>query len=98
MLSCGHTSPKVDLLTRYVKFFLSLRKSASKEVQLLSRYLGGHVQYVTGRNLMLIQDIVNLSPWNISNTKLKEALISAETVEVPMVDRWRLPYLSTLLF
>ena len=47
--------------------------------------------------MRLIQDTVKLNPWNISNTKLKVALVSAETVEVPMVDRWRLPYLCTLL-
>ena len=97
ILSCGHTSAKVDILTRYVKFFMSLRKSASKEVQVLSRYLGRDVQSVTGSNLRLIQETVKLNPWNISNTNLKVALISAETVEVPMVDRWRLPYLCTLL-
>lgn len=66
-------------------------------MKVLSRYLGRDVQSVTGRNLRLIQDTVKLNPWNISNTKLKVALVSAETVEVPMVDRWRLPYLCTLL-
>ena len=76
---------------------MSLRKSASREVQVLSRYLGKDVQSVTGRNLRLIQETVKLNPWNISNNKLKMALISAETVEVSMVDRWRLPYLCTLL-
>ena len=74
ILSCGHTSAKVDILSRYVKFFHSLRSSASKEVQ---------TQSVTGRNLRLIQ--------------IRQALISSETVEIPIVDRWRLPYLSSLL-
>ena len=48
LLSCGHTSAKVDILSRYVKFFHSLRKSASHEVQVLSRYLARDVQSVTG--------------------------------------------------
>ena len=63
LLSCGHTSAKVDILSRYVKFFHSLRKSASHEVQVLSRYLARDVQSVTGRNLRLVQETANLDPW-----------------------------------
>jgi hypothetical protein len=47
--------------------------------------------------LRLAQDISHLNPWNTPYGKLKQALVSAETVEVPLMDRWRLPYLCTLL-
>ena len=97
LLSCGHTSARADILTRFVKFFHSLRNSASQEVKILSRYLARDVQSVTGKNLRLVQDITHLNPWNTPYRKLKQALISAETVEVPPMDRWRLPYLCTLL-
>ena len=29
--------------------------------------------------------------------RLKKAVMKAEVVEVPLVDRWRIPYLSSLL-
>ena len=49
LLCCGYTSAKVDIMTRYQKFFSSLRSSASYEVQVLSRYLARDVQSVTGK-------------------------------------------------
>ena len=84
-------------LSRYVKFFHSLRSSASKEVQTLSRYLARDVQSVTGRNLRLIHDLSHQNPWTATLGQIRQALISSETVEVPIVDRWRLPYLCSLL-
>ena len=97
LLCCGHTSAKVDILLRYVKFFKSLRFSASKEVQVLCRYVARDVQSVTGKNLQLVKGISHLDPWTCSYGKLKAALITAELVEVPQQDRWRLPYLCSLL-
>ena len=38
LLSCGYQSERVDILTRFAKFFHSLRASACKEVQILSRF------------------------------------------------------------
>ena len=97
MLCCGNTSAKVDILSRYAKFFHSLRFSASKEVQVLCRYVARDVQTVTGKNLQLLKDITGMDPWTTSNGRLKEALVGAELVEVPERDRWRLPYLGSLL-
>ena len=97
LLCCGHTSAKVDILSRYVKFFHSLRNSASQEVKILSRYLARDVQSVTGKNLQLVKSISKLNPWTTSYGKLKEAFVAAEMVEVPEQDRWRLPYLFSLL-
>ena len=97
VLSCGHTSAKVDILTRYVKFFHSLRGSACHEVRILSRYLARDVQSVTGKNLRFIQDLTHLDPWTASLSSVKEALVKAEAVEVPVQDQWRIPYLCSLL-
>jgi hypothetical protein len=66
LLCCGHTSAKVDILLRYVKFFHSLRFSASHEVQVLCRYLARDVQSVTGKNLQLVGEISHLDPWHKS--------------------------------
>ena len=86
-----------DILTKNCKFFHSLRNSASQEVQVLSRFLARDVQSVTGKNLRLIQELTNLNPWTTSYGQLRHALISAEMVPVPLLDRWRLPYLSSLI-
>ena len=97
MLCCGQTSARVDILSRYVNFFHSLRKSSCREVQVLSRFLARDVQSVTGKNLLLISEASGLNPWTASQSRLKAALIAGESVEVPQEDRWRLPYLSSLL-
>ena len=80
-----------------IRLFHSLRFSASKEVQVLCRYVARDVQTVTGKNLKLLKDITGMDPWTTSNGRLKEALVGAELVEVPERDRWRLPYLGSLL-
>ena len=63
VLSCGYFSVRTDILTRFAKFFHSLRFSASKEVQILSRYVAREVQSVTGKNLQLLRDLSHLNPW-----------------------------------
>ena len=52
---------------------------------------------MTGRNLRLVQETANLDPWTASTNNLRRALISSEMVEVPIMDRWRLPYLRSLI-
>ena len=97
VLSCGYFSVRTDILTRFVKFFHSLRCSASKEVRILSRYVARDIQSVTGKNLHLLRDLTSLNPLSASIPKLREAIALAELVEVPIQDRWRLPYLCSLL-
>ena len=97
LLCCGHTSAKVDILSRYGKFFQGLRSSASKEVQVLSRYLARDIRSVTAKNIQLIQSLTNLDPKTTSTQRMKTALVESELVEVPVLDTWRLPYLCSLL-
>ena len=47
--------------------------------------------------LQLVQEVAQLDPWTTSYGRLKSALIAEEQVEVQPLDRWRLPYLRTLL-
>ena len=96
VLCCGHTSARVDILCRYVKFFLSLRRSASKEVQVLSRIMARNIQSGTGKNLQYIAESSGLNPWIASQAQLKASLVAEEIVMVPDQDRWRVPYLCSL--
>ena len=88
VLSCGPTSAKVEILCRYVK---------CKEVQVLSRLLARDMQSVTGKNLQFISEMSGLNPWTVPIRRLKATLVAAEVVEVPLQDRWRVPYLCSLL-
>ena len=97
VLSCGYNSAKVDILSRYVRFFHCLRSSACQEVTFLSRYVARDVQSTTGRNLCLIRELSGLNPWNCSVVALKQALVQEEVVQVAQQDVWRLPYLCSLL-
>ena len=97
LLSCGHSSARVDILCRYVNFFHSLRRSASREVQVLSRFLARNVQSNTGKNLQYIQEETGLSPWSACRGGLRDALVAGEVVGVLPQDRWRIPYLGSLL-
>ena len=82
---------------RFVSCFHSLKDSASFEVKFLIRFLARDIKCVTGRNLNLIQETAKVNPWITSRRRVKEALILAEVVEVPELDRWRLRYLISLL-
>ena len=97
LLCCGFTSARVDILSRFVKFFHGLRSSASHEVQVLSRLLARDRQSVTGKNLLLVQELSGMNPWTATPGRLKAALQAEEVVDVPALDRWRLSYLSSLL-
>ena len=64
---------------------------------MLSRYLARDVQSVTGKNLNYIQEATGLNPWVAPQTRLRDALVSGEAVQVPPQDEWRLQYLCSLL-
>jgi hypothetical protein len=97
MLCCGFSSARVDILTRFVKFFHGLKSSASYEVQVLSRFLARDMLPVTGKNLRLVPELTQLNPWTARNCGSRAALESSERADVPELDRWRLPYLCSLL-
>ena len=80
-----------------MKFFQGLKASACYEVQVLSRLLARDMQSVTGKNLNLIKEMTTLDPWLTSKGRLKAALQEQELVAIPEIDKWRLPYLCSLL-
>ena len=97
LLCCGFTSASVDIKSRFVTFYQSLRSSASYEVQVMARFLGKDIQSTTGRNLRHIEEASGLNPRNTSSKKIREALVMSELVEVPPEDKWRLQYICKLL-
>ena len=97
MFCCGFSSARVDILTRFVKFFLGLKSSTSYEVQVLSRFLARDMLSGTGKNLRLIQVLTHLNPWTARNGGLRSALERSERAHVPELDRWRRPYLCSFL-
>ena len=97
MFACGFESARVSILSKFVNFFTNLRSSASKEVQILSRFVARDVRSTTGRNLQFIVEATGLSPWTSSTKRIKNVLVQREYVSVPEADFWRLPYLESLL-
>ena len=45
----------------------------------------------------MVQETTGLDPWMTSQWRLRSALVEAKVLEVPTMDRWRLPYLCSLL-
>ena len=97
VLDAGFTPAKVDILTRYSGFFQNLRKSPSYEVSVMAGLAGRDLRTTTGRNLKLVHDLSGLDPWETSSAKLREELIRKLEIDVPPTDKWRAPYLATLL-
>ena len=97
VLSCGFTSARTDILTRYGRFFRGLRSSASWEVTVLANLVSRDLQTTTGKNLRTVKEASGLDPWVASPSMLKKAVIDSETVEVASTDVWRLEYLCSLL-
>ena len=71
-------------MTRYAGFFRSLVKSPSYEVSVMAGIVGQDIRSTTGKNLKLIMELTGLDPRAYGSVRLKEALINAEMVEVPI--------------
>ena len=97
VLSCSQSTARTDILTRYSKFFNSLRPSTSKEVATMANIASRDIQTTTGRNLRLVERASGLSAWGAGGDKLKEAIKTLETVQVELVNKWRVPLLDKLL-
>jgi hypothetical protein len=94
---CPDLTPvKVDVLAKFVGFFKGLRASPSPEVSFMAFYVGRDLRTTTGRNLRLISNETGADPWSESPAKIKKVL-AEQPVEIPDIDRWRIPYLGSLL-
>ena len=90
------TSVRVDVLSKFVGFFRSLRVSPSPEVSFMAFYVGRDLRTTTGRNLRLIAEETGSDPWSESSGKMK-TILGEKPVIVPDGDGWRIPYLHSLL-
>ena len=97
ILYCGQPSAKVEILSRYLKFFNSLLDSASHEVQVMARFAARDVRTTTANNLRVLKDILGVSPWKRVPSDAKDTLVDALTTDVPEEDYWRLPYFCSLI-
>lgn len=98
VLSGGLTSVRVDILSKFVGFFQSLRTSPCPEVSFLACLVGRDVRSATAKNLRLLRRETGLDPWVDSSTTFKRALREKEdNLLVPATDEWRVSYLALLL-
>ena len=59
----------------------------------MARLAARDLRNSVGANLDLIQRQTGLDPWAAGPGQLREALLAADSVPVPEVDKWRVPYL-----
>ena len=97
VLTCGDTSVKTDILSRYGKFMKGLRLSISKEVRVLFNLVARDLQTNTAKNIKLVEGVSETNLWTVGQSKLKKELHSNQLVDIPIRDKWRLIYLSSLL-
>ena len=85
---------KVELMSRFVKFFKSLKQSASFEVCLLAKIAYADARSTTRKNLILIENETGLDPLNVSPCEVKNAFVPCQ---VPRNQEWRLNLLIDFL-
>ena len=81
LLGVGFCHTRVDLLTRYSKFFARLLKSASSEVTILANILRRDVRSTTGKNLWNLSVETGLDIWTVALGLVKAKLIE-KTVDI----------------
>ena len=79
-LSSPHTSLREDLLARWVKFYQSLRNSASPEVATIARVAAGDLRTTTGGNNYLIAKL-GLSANTATAAEVREKMRESEPDE-----------------
>ena len=97
VLTGGETSMKTDILTRYAKFSKGLKLSICKEVRVLFNMVARNLQTITAKNVKFIETESGVNLWTVSHQKLRQELHSKQQVIIPIRDKWRVDYLSSLL-
>ena len=85
---------KTEIMARYGKFFTSLRKCKSLEVQHMAEIVRQDVRSTTGKNLSLIRAKTGVNSVTVPSRIVRETVPRAE---VPVYQEWRLSLLQTLL-
>ena len=83
VLSCGFTSARTDVLSRYGKFFKGLRTSVSDEVRVLFNFVARDLQSTTAKNIKLLKESAGEDPWTTRPSKLKEGIHKIEVLHIP---------------
>ena len=96
LLGVGFCHTRVDLLTRYTKFFARVLKSASSEVRILANVVGRDVRSTTGKNLWNLGVETGLDIWSVAPGLVKTKLME-KAVDIPLRDTWRTGFLGKLL-
>ena len=97
MLAPGAVSAKVEILSRFVSFFRSLRAAPSHEVVSATLLLARDRRTTLARNIAFVQSQTGQDPWTASPQLIRSVITQRECVEPPSEDAWRLPYLAKLL-
>ena len=94
LLAKSFNSVRKKVLSQYVSFLKRLGNSVSTEVRLMSKIVAADIRSVTGKNVFNMRKEFNLDPWLATSGMFQK---SYKFYEVPEVDSWRLPLLSSLL-
>ena len=94
LLAKSFDSVRKKVLSHYVSFLQRLGKSVSTEVRLMSRIAAADIRSGTGMNVFNMKKEFKLNPWLATSDLFKK---SYKQYEVPEVDSWRLPLLTSLL-
>ena len=97
VLACGTSSARIDIMSRYCKFFRGLRNSPCREVAVLANLMARDRRSVTGSNVQLVMAKSGCDVWSDSPGKVRANLLEKEAVVVENRDKWRVQYLGTLL-
>ena len=90
VLSREISSARTDILGRYPKFFLSLKRSACYEVRILANWTARDIRTTTGKNLKAVRVASGLDPEWSSFSEVRSAIARREMVEVHAEDMWKL--------
>ena len=79
-LSCGHSSTKEDLLSRWPKFYRSLLSGPSPEVAIVARMAAADIRSTTAANNKLIFDFTGIEASSVTTRQVRESFRQQEPV------------------
>ena len=94
LLAESFSSIRKSILVEYVGFLHRLGKSVSSEIRLMSKISSSDIRSTTGKNCYNLKQEFGLDPWSATTGAFKHMY---KYNEVPNMDKWRLPLLSSLL-
>ena len=90
-----YTNVRVNILSRYTRFFQSLISHRSSEVSTVANLVGRNITSKTGQNLNGIQRETGLNPWVASPSTIKA--FYHDNVTCAEADLWRIKLLDKYL-